>query len=94
MKITQETKEKIFSAASALLASGVEAPTNDQVREFLGGGSLSHISPAMREWREQQKAAVEVTPEIPDAVKNAMNTALSQIWSSASRLAATVYERI
>ena len=44
MKITQETKEKIFSAASALLAQGVEAPTNEQVREYQGGTAPCRIS--------------------------------------------------
>ncbi len=32
-----------------LIATGVPIPNNEQVRAHLGGGSLSHISPVMRE---------------------------------------------
>ena len=56
MKIKPEIKERIVEAANALVAEGNENPTNEQVRERMGSGSLSHISPVMREWRESQKA--------------------------------------
>ncbi|EFH7784013.1 hypothetical protein GJ341_23595, partial [Escherichia coli] len=32
-------------------AAGTLNPTNEQVRQYLGGGSLSHISPVMRAFR-------------------------------------------
>lgn len=59
MKIKPEIRERIVVAASALAAEGIDSPTNEQVRERMGGGSLSHISPVMREWRESRKAEVD-----------------------------------
>lgn len=42
------TVRRIEDAAAALIAAGTPNPTNEQVRQHLGGGSLSHISPVMR----------------------------------------------
>lgn len=48
---------QIRTAAEALLARDHREPTNDQVRDYLGGGSLSTISPVMQQWRAQRKGA-------------------------------------
>lgn len=69
MKIKPEIRDKILSAANSLQAEGVETPTNEQVREYLGGGSLSHISPVMREWRDSKKSEVAAALEIPADLK-------------------------
>ena len=42
-----DTVRRIEDAAAALIAAGTPNPTNEQVRQHLGGGSLSHISPVM-----------------------------------------------
>ncbi len=52
--IKPEMKEEIVRAAESLRSEGVVKPTNEQVRERRGGGSLFHISPVMREGRASQ----------------------------------------
>lgn len=94
MKIKQEIKDKIISAANALLAEGVEAPTNEQVREYMGGGSLSHISPVMREWRDARKSEVTAALEIPADLKKVIETSLGQVWAAASKLASATIDTI
>jgi chromosome segregation ATPase len=94
MKIKPEIKERIVEAANSLVAEGNENPTNEQVRERMGSGSLSHISPVMREWRESQKARVVAALEIPSELKKAIETSLSQVWTAASKLASATVEKI
>jgi chromosome segregation ATPase len=92
MKINSEIRDKITIAANSLVAEGIESPTNDQVRERMGGGSLSHISPVMREWRDARKVGIAATLDMPDELKKAITTALGQLWATASKLAATSFE--
>lgn len=87
MKIRAEIQERIVAAASALAAEGVESPTNEQVRERLGGGSLSHISPVMREWRESKKSEVAAALEMPLELRKAIESSVGQVWTAASKLA-------
>jgi chromosome segregation ATPase len=94
MKIKSDIKEKITAAANALAAEGNESPTNDQVRERMGGGSLSHISPVMREWRESRKAEVVAALEIPADLKKAIETSVGQVWTAASKLASVTVETV
>ncbi len=94
MKVKPAIKEKIIAAANALAAEGIESPTNDQVRERMGGGSLSHISPVMREWREFRKAEVAAGLEIPADLKRVIETSLAQVWTAASQLASAAVETI
>ena len=69
MNIKSEIREKIIVTAMSLVAEGNENPTNDQVRERMGGGSLSHISPVMREWRSSRKTELATVLEIPADLK-------------------------
>lgn len=94
MKVKPEIKDRILSAANALASEGIENPTNDQVRERMGGGSLSHISPVMREWRESHKVKVAAALEMPGDLKRAVETSVSQMWSVASKLASTTIETV
>lgn len=48
MTTLSRTPSAALNAAAALIAAGTLNPTNEQVRQHLGGGSLSHISPVMR----------------------------------------------
>lgn len=89
MNIKPETKEKFIAAANALVAEGIENPTNEQVREKAGGGSLAHISPIMREWKESRKAEVVAALEMPGDLKVVVERSLAQIWTTASKLAQT-----
>ncbi|MCP4234502.1 MAG: KfrA protein [Aestuariibacter sp.] len=94
MTVKPEIKSKIINTANTLVAEGVESPTNDQVRERMGGGSLSHISPVMREWREGRKSEVAAALEIPSDLKKAIETSLSQVWSAANKLASATVEKV
>lgn len=85
--IKTEIKQKIMACADELVASGINEPTNDQVRERLGGGSLSHISPVMREWRGNRKDAVVVALDMPTELKNVVELSLTQIWTVATKIA-------
>lgn len=85
--IKPEIQQKIIAAANKLTEEGIKDPTNDQVREKLGGGSLSHISPVMREWRNSRKEAVEVAIDMPTELKNTIELALVQVWNAAAKLA-------
>lgn len=79
---SEKQVQRIHGAADALLARGVEAPTNDQVLEEMGGGSIADVSPAMREWRKNRKQAELVMFSLPDTVKNAGQHLLTQMWAS------------
>ena len=82
-----ELKQQVFLTADALLAEGVSKPTNAQVRDRIGSGSLSHISPLMGEWRElRQKESAEKNA-IPGDIKLLADSTLSQLWSCANTLA-------
>ncbi|HCS27863.1 MAG TPA: KfrA protein [Spongiibacteraceae bacterium] len=94
MKINPEVKEKVLAAANSLLAEGIESPTNDQVRERMGGGSLSHISPVMREWRESRKSEVVAALEMPVDLRRAIESSVGQVWTAASKLASTAVETV
>lgn len=87
MSVNSQIRERILNAVSVLQAQGVESPTNEQVREAMGGGSLSHISPVMREWRESRKSGLTAALEIPGELKRSIEMSLSQVWSAAGKLA-------
>ncbi|HED2969813.1 TPA: DNA-binding protein [Klebsiella variicola subsp. variicola] len=53
--LSPDTVRRIEDAAAALIAAGTPNPTNEQVRQHLGSGSLSHISPVMRAFRARQR---------------------------------------
>jgi uncharacterized coiled-coil protein SlyX len=94
MNVKPGIQEKIIGAANALVAEGTATPTNDQVRERLGGGSLSHISPVMRAWRESRREEVVVALEMPADLKRAIETSLGQVWTAASKLASATVETV
>lgn len=75
-------QDKIFSICEALSKSGIK-PTAEKVRDELGGGSFSTISPIIKQWRENQCKA-EPLPEIPPEAQNAVNHATAIIWKIAN----------
>lgn len=87
MVIKPEIRQRIVSAADALVAEGIQQPTNEQVRERMGGGSLSHISPVMREWRENQKVAAVAVRDMPKEIRAAIERVGGELWRVASQLA-------
>ncbi len=91
-QVKPEIRDRIIATANALVSEGIDNPTNDQVRERMGGGSLSHISPVMREWRESRKAEVVAALDMPADLKKAVETSLGQLWGMASKLATASVE--
>lgn len=95
--IRQEIVDKISDAAESLFYEGVRKPTNEQVRERLGGGSLSHISPVMKAWRKQKEFEERQNKnqirEIPSDLKYKIESMLSQLWSVAQNLSHTEIEK-
>lgn len=86
--LSPDTVRRIEDAAAALIAAGTPNPTNEQVRQHLGGGSLSHISPVMREFRARQRALVsEQAPALPAELSQLLSGQLSLLWQAAVKQA-------
>lgn len=85
--MNSEIKENIINTANVMVAEGVQDPTNKQVLGRMGKGSLTHVSPVMREWRVSRKAELIAALEMPVELKMAIEGSLSQVWISASKLA-------
>jgi len=92
VKISEETRDAIVGAANDLLADGVANPTNEQVRSRLGKGSLSHISPVMKEWREARKAEAKAALEMPRGLSQAVHESIGRLWGVATGLAQASFE--
>ncbi|WP_349496299.1 DNA-binding protein, partial [Escherichia coli] len=60
--LSPDTVRRIEDAAAALIAAGTPNPTNEQVRQHLGGGSLSHISPVVRRVLPRPRRAAKPLP--------------------------------
>ena len=86
--LSPDTVRRIEDAAAALIAAGTPNPTNEQVRQHLGGGSLSHISPVMRAFRARQReqAAEQATP-LPAELAQLLTGQLGLLWQAAVKQA-------
>lgn len=92
LRVNPSIRTRITAAADAFVLEGILNPTNDQIRTRMGGGSLSDISPVMRVWRDERQAHLTTAIEMPTEMKRAMEASLSQLWATASKLAATALE--
>lgn len=88
LNLPSDTVRRIEDAAAALIAAGTPNPTNEQVRQHLGGGSLSHISPVMRAFRARQRErAGEQTPALPAELQQLLTGQLGLLWQAACKQA-------
>jgi chromosome segregation ATPase len=87
MKVSKEIQERIVAAAGELVAEGNQEPTNDQIREKMGRGSLSHISPVMREWRKSRNDSALTAQTMPEGLQAVTRVAMAQIWTVANKRA-------
>ncbi|WP_411752394.1 DNA-binding protein [Serratia sp. (in: enterobacteria)] len=86
--LAPDTVRRIEDAAASLIAAGTPNPTNEQVRQHLGGGSLSHISPVMRAFRARQRErASEQTPALPPELLQLLTGQLGLLWQAACKQA-------
>ncbi|TKK12403.1 hypothetical protein EcCFBP13530_23780 [Enterobacter cancerogenus] len=84
--LSPDTVRRIEDAAAALIAAGNLNPTNEQVRQHLGGGSLSHISPVMRAFRARRREqASEQTTPLPPELAQLLTGQLGLLWQAAVR---------
>lgn len=80
------TSESVAEAADSLLAEG-KNPTMNAVREVLGGGSLSTISPLLREWRDQKGQQAAAVIELPDEIRTVIERACTSLWDESNKIA-------
>ena len=75
-------EQAIIEAAERLLADTGRIPTVEAVRETLGGGSFSTLSPVLRDWRRQRQTGAPVVGEIPARVRVALERATAALWGA------------
>lgn len=81
---------RIEGAAAALIAAGTPSPTNVQVRDHLGSGSLATISPVMRAFRIRlREQDNEKTIPMPPELQTHLTSQLSMLWQAAVNQAET-----
>lgn len=73
-------RSRVFSIADKLKSMGVQ-PSNHNVREQLGRGSFSKISPLLREWKEQQASAEHII--LPPTISEMFQRIAQQVWTEA-----------
>lgn len=73
-------RSRVFSIADKLKSMGVQ-PSNHNVREQLGRGSFSKISPLLREWKEQQASAEHII--VPPTISEMFQRIAQQVWTEA-----------
>lgn len=79
---------RIEDAAAALIAAGTPNPTNVQVRDHLGGGSLATISPVMRAFRARlREQESDQAPVLPVELAQLLTGQLSLLWQAAVKQA-------
>ncbi|SMG61851.1 replication region DNA-binding N-term [Cedecea sp. NFIX57] len=79
---------RIEDAAAALIAAGTPNPTNTQVRDHLGGGSLATISPVMRAFRARlREQESDEAPALPAELAQLLTGQLTLLWQTAVKQA-------
>lgn len=86
------TREAVWAAAEQIDASGASV-TLDAVRDALGGGSFSTITPLVRAWKTERRNKRQVTIEpAPSGLVQKGEAFMSAIWQNATELAAARYD--
>lgn len=81
------TEADIFKAADQLVQHGHKV-TLETLRDALGGGSFSTISPALKAWRANQQQRQELSDiALPDALSQMHQQAIAEAWQLAQKLA-------
>jgi chromosome segregation ATPase len=75
-------EQAIIEAAERLLADTGRIPTVEAVREALGGGSFSTLSPVLRDWRRQRQTNAPAAGEIPARVRETLERATAALWGA------------
>lgn len=89
-------KEQLFSIADRLHAEFGRFPTNAEIRNEIGSGSMSTIAPILREWRNTKTSPVSEESQIaiPEPVIEIMNKYNQDIWLSANKNALSMVSAV
>lgn len=86
------TRDSVWAAADRIDASGASV-TLDAVREALGGGSFSTITPLVRAWKTERRNKRQVTAEpAPAGLVQKGDAFMSAIWQNATELATARFD--
>ncbi|RUR51947.1 DNA-binding protein [Vreelandella populi] len=83
--------EAVSAVANGLVEKG-ERPTLANVRNALGGGSFTTLSPLLKKWKEDQileAAEAPLVEDAPEEISSEVNAMAARIWQSAISLANT-----
>ena len=86
-----DTREKVFDAADSLLQEGIR-PTQQNIRERIGSGSITTINSALNGWWLSLSDRInrkDQHPELPDPVISAAN----QLWDQALAYAHHAFQK-
>ena len=85
------TDDQIFTAADELVAEGEKA-TVAAVRAYLGRGSLTTITKALKTWREARKTSNDSVPSAPDNLVSRFTSLANGVWRDAYTAAELVFK--
>lgn len=77
-------KATIFEAAELLLAETGKEPSVRDVLRKIGRGSLSEITPAMKEWRTERKELEAKRVAMPESMQNIASSFVDRLWLEAN----------
>lgn len=78
--------EQIIKAAEGLQKKGIN-PSMAKVREVLGSGSFTTISPVLRTWKESKEQRAVVAVDMPESAKQALDNAGLDLWKIITTIA-------
>ena len=93
MKIKPDIKDKIIAAANALAGEGNDNPTNDQVRERMGGVPCP-ISPSDARVARGTQGRCGRCAGNARRPQKAIETSVGQVWTAASKLASMTVDTV
>lgn len=77
-------KTTIIETAEILLAETGKEPSNRDVLRRIGRGSLSEITPAMKEWRTERKELEAKRVAMPESMQNIASSFVDRLWLEAN----------
>ena len=86
------TQEDVHNTADRLESAGQKV-NMDSVREALGGGSYSTISPALKSWKERKRQTENIIQKMPEELAMAGRKLSAQIWEVASSLVSEEFSK-
>lgn len=87
------TKDMVIEAAEELVIEEIN-PSMAAVRNKLGCGSFSTISPILRRWREERESSTVTKVQMPTDITAALDKFGHQLWGVASAIATDQLSKI